>query len=342
MKAIVLHNKGDANQLKYEEVETPKIDDDEVLVKVKAASVNHLDVWVRMGQFPVKYPLIPGCEAAGDVVETGKNVKGLRKNDNVVVIPRIFCGKCEYCKSGNDNLCKNGKTLGVTINGCYAEYVKAPQQNLLLMNERIGYEEATSVPVAYGTAYRVLMSLAKIKPKETVLITAAGSGVGTGAVQIAKLSGATVIAAAGSDEKLEKTKNLGADFLVNYYRSQNFDEEVRYLTNGSGVDVVIEQVGGSIFTKSLKCLKKNGRIAVFGATAGSKVEFDIQHFYRNNLSMFGSSGATKKEIMEIFELVKKEKIKPVIDRTFPLKDASQAHKYMEERRNFGKIILEVS
>lgn len=339
MKAIVLHNKGDANQLKLEEVETPKINDDEVLVKIKAASINHLDIWVRTGQFPIKYPLIPGCEAAGDIVDLGKNVKGFKKGDRVVIIPRIFCGKCEYCLAGNNNLCKNGKTLGVSDNGCYAEYVKAPQRNLLLMDAKISYEEAASVPVAYGTAYRVVTSLARLEPKETVLITASGSGVGTGAVQIAKLYGANVIAAAGSDEKLEKIKELGADFLVNYYRNQNFDEEVRYITKGNGVDVVIEQIGGNIFTKSLKCLKKNGRIVVFGATAGNKVEFDIQYFYRNNFSMHGSSGATRKEITEIFELVKSGKIKPIIDRVFPLKDAGLGHKYMEERKNFGKIIL---
>lgn len=338
MKAIVLRNKGSANQLKYEEVEVPKINDNEVLVKIKAASVNHLDIWVREGQFRVKYPLILGCEAAGDIVEIGKNVKGFKKNDKVLVTPKTICSKCEYCLEGNDNLCGNSKVLGLTADGCYAEYAKVPQQNLILIG-KLGYEEAASVPVAYGTAYRAVATLAKLKPKETALITAAGSGVGTGAVQIAKLAGAVVIAAAGNGEKLEKIKSIGADFTVDYYRNLNFDEEVKCLTNGNGVDVVIEQVGGAIFAKSMKCIKKNGRIAVFGATAGAKAEFDIQHFYRNNLSMFGSSGATKKEIAEIFELVKKGRIKPVIDKRFPLKDAALAHKYMEERKNFGKIIL---
>ena len=339
MKAIVLHNKGDANQLKYEEVETPKINDDEVLVKLKAASVNHLDIWVREGNIQPKYPIILGCEGAGDVAEIGKNVHGFNKGDKVVVMPSIPCRQCEFCLAGNDNLCKNVKRIGITVNGCYAEYIKIPPQSLLLMNDKINYEEAASVPITFGTAYRVLISLAKIKPGETVLIQAAGSGVGTAAIQIAKLAGAKVIAAAGNDEKLDKAKSLGADLLVNYYRNQNFDEEVKYLTNGNGVDVVVEQVGGNILPKSLNCLKKGGRLVTLGTTAGNKVEMDVQHFYRNNLTMMGTSGTTHREVREVFELVKDEKLRPIIDRTFPLKDASLAHKYIEERKNFGKIVL---
>ena len=341
MKAIVLHNKGDASQLKFEEVETPKINDDEALVKLKAASVNHLDVWVRMGHFPVSYPLILGCEGAGDIVEIGKNVEDFKKGDKVVVLPSITCGQCEYCLTGNDNLCKNAKRLGMTVNGCYAEYVKVPQQNLLLMNDRLNYEEAASVPITFGTAYRVLINLAKIKVGETVLIQAAGSGVGTAAIQIAKLLGTKVIAAAGNDEKLDSAKSLGADLLVNYYRNNNFDEEVKYLTNGDGVDVVIEQIGGNILPRALNCLKKGGRLVTLGTTAGNKIEMDVQHFYRNNLTMLGTSGVTQKEIRDVFELVKDGKLKPIIDKVFPLKEASLAHKYMEERRNFGKIILKV-
>ncbi|MBI2649811.1 zinc-binding dehydrogenase [Candidatus Woesearchaeota archaeon] len=339
MKAIILHNKGDASQLKYEEVETPKINDDEALVKIKAASVNHLDIWVREGNVPANYPIIPGCEAAGDIAEIGKNVKDFKKGDKVLVHPRVTCGKCEYCFEGNDNLCKNAKQLGVTINGCYAEYVKAPKENLYPMNDKISYEEAASVPITFGTAYRVLISLAKIKLGETVLIMAVGSGVGTAALQIAKLAGATVIAAAGNDEKLDKAKELGADLLVNYYRNQNFDEEVRYLANGNGVDVVVEQIGGNILPKALKCLRKGGRLITLGTTAGNNVEIDAQHFYRNNLAMIGTSGTTHKEVRKVFELVKQEKLKPVIDKVFSLKDASLAHKYMEERKNFGKIVL---
>ncbi|MDP3766271.1 MAG: zinc-binding dehydrogenase [Nanoarchaeota archaeon] len=339
MKAIVLHSKGNADQLKYEEVETPKINDDEVLVKIKAASVNHLDIWIREGNVPAHYPVILGCEGAGDVAETGKNVNGFKKGDKVVVMPSIPCRQCEYCLAGSDNLCKNLKRIGITVNGCYAEYTKAPLQNLLLMNDKINYEEAASVPITFGTAYRVLISLAKIKPGETVLVQAAGSGVGTAAIQIAKLAGANVIAAAGNDEKLDKAKSLGADLLVNYHRNQNFDEEVRYLTNGNGVDVVVEQIGGNILPKSLNCLKKGGRLFTLGTTAGNKIEIDIQHFYRNNLTMMGTSGTTHREVKEVFELVKEGKLKPIIDRAFPLKDASLAHKYMEERRNFGKIVL---
>ena len=339
MKAIVLHNKGDASQLKFEEVEIPKINDDEVLVRVKAASVNHLDVWVRDGNIPGILPVILGCEGAGDVVDIGKNVKGFKKDDKVVVMPTIPCLSCEYCIRGNDNLCKNMKRVGITVNGCYAEYAKVPAQSLILINDKISYEEAASVPITFGTAYRVLINLAKIKIGETVLIQAAGSGVGTAAIQIAKLAGAKVIAAAGNDEKLDKAKELGADYLVNYYRNQNFDEEVKYLTNGNGVDVVIEQVGGNILPKSFHCLKKGGRLVTLGKTAGNIIEIDVQHFYRNNLAMLGTSGTTHREVRSVFELVKDGKLKPIIDRTFSLKEASLAHQYMEERRNFGKIVL---
>lgn len=341
MKAIILHNKGNADQLKLEEVKTPEIDDNEVLVKVMATSINHLDIWVRERHFPITYPIILGCEGAGDVVEIGKNVQGFKEGDKVLVHPRIVCGQCEYCFEGNDNLCKNAMQLGVTINGCYAEYVKVPPENLYLINDKISYEEAASVPITFGTAYRVLINLAKIKVGETALIMAAGSGVGTAAIQIAKLAGAKVIAAAGNDEKLEKAKEIGADFLVNYYRNQDFDKEVKDLTNGSGVDVVIEQVGGNILPKAMNCLKKGGRLVTLGTTAGNKVELDVQYFYRNNLTMLGTSGTTHREVRAVFELVKEGKLKPIIDKIFPLKDASLAHKYMEERRNFGKIILKI-
>lgn len=341
MKAIVLHNKGNTDQLKYEEVETPKINDDEVLVKIKAASVNHLDIWVRVGNMPTNYPLILGCEGAGDIVQLGKNVKEFKKGDRVAVIPKIVCSRCDYCLAGNDNLCKNANTLGVTVNGCYAEYVKVPSQNLLLMNDKHSYEEAASVPTTFGTAYRCLITLAKIIPGETVLVQSAGSGVGTAAIQIAKLAGAKVIAAAGNEEKLEKAKSLGADLTVNYYKNKDFDSEVKDLTNRDGVDAVIEQVGGDIFLKSLNCLKRGGRIVILGTTSGSKVEMNMQFFYRNNFTLLGTSGITHKEVRNVFELVKDGKLKPIIDKTFPLKDASLAHKYMEERRNFGKIILKV-
>lgn len=339
MKAIVLHNKGSADQLSYEEAETPKINDDEALVKIKAASVNHLDIWVREGNVPANYPLILGCEGAGDIAEIGKNVHGFKKGDRVAVMQSIPCRQCGFCMAGNDNLCKNAKRTGITVNGCYAEYVKAPQSSLILMNDRITYEEAASVPITFGTAWRVLISLARIRPGESVLVLAAGSGVGTAAIQIAKLAGAKVIAAAGNDEKLDKARELGADLLVNYYRNQNFDEEVKYLTNGDGVDAVVEQVGGNILSKSLNCIKKGGRLVTLGTTAGGKIEIDVQHFYRNNLTMIGTSGVTHKEVREVFELVKGGKLKPVIDRIFQLKDAGMAHEYMEERRNFGKIIL---
>ncbi len=339
MKAIVLRNKGDAAQLKYEEVETPRINDNEVLVKVKAASVNHLDIWVRMGQFPINYPIIPGCEAAGDVAEIGKNAHGFRKGDKVLVMPGIICHKCEYCLAGNDNLCSNRKSLGVNANGCYAEYVKVPSENLLLMGDKLSYEEAASVPIVFGTAYRILINLAGIKLGETVLINAAGSGVGAAAIQIAKLAGAKVIATAGSDEKTKKAKLLGADFAVNYSKNKDFDKEIMKLTNNNGVDAVIEQVGGNVFLKSLNCLKKGGRIIVFGTTSGNVVSFDIRDFYRKNFIMLGTYGTTHKEVRKAFELVKEGKLKPVIDSAFPLKDAASAHRYMEERRNFGKIIL---
>lgn len=341
MKAIVLRGRGDARQLKLEEVEAPKISDNEILVRVKAASVNHLDVWVRIGQFPVNYPIIPGCEAAGDVEEIGKDAHGFKKGDKVLVMPGIICHKCENCLAGNDNLCSSRKSLGVNANGCYAEYVKVPSENLLLMGDKLNYEEAASVPIVFGTAYRILINLARIKIGETVLINAAGSGVGTAAIQIAKLAGAKVIATAGSEEKVRKAKLLGADFAVNYSKNKDFDKEVVKLTNNNGVDAAIEQVGGDIFLKSLNCIKKGGQIIVFGTTSGNVVSFDIRDFYRKNLTMLGTYGTTHKEVRKAFELVKEGKLKPVIDRAFPLKDASLAHKYMEERRNFGKIVLKV-
>ncbi len=341
MEAIILHNKGGADQLKFGEAQIPKIKENEVLVKVKAASVNHLDIWVREGNFPIRYPIILGCECAGDVAEIGKNVQGFNKGDKVAVMPSIPCRQCGFCLAGNDNLCESLKRLGITVNGCYAEYVKVPAQNLLLMNNTLSYEGAASVPIVFGTAYRVLISLAKIKVGETVLIMAAGSGVGTCAIQIAKLAGARVITAAGTDEKLVKAGSLGADFTVNYSKIPDFNKEVMCFTNGEGADVVIEQLGGESFNRSLICLKRGGRIVVLGTTSKNSFDIDMRNFYRNNYKMIGTSGTTHKEVREVFELVKVGKLKPIIDKIFPLKDASLAHKYMEGRKNFGKIVLRV-
>lgn len=340
MKAVVFHEHGGPEKLVYQDVPTPLPGEDEVLIRVKACSINHVDVWVRQGipAYKIAFPHISGCDVAGTVETVGKNVTGINRGEKVFVAPGLSCFRCAYCLSGQDNMCIAYKILGAHTNGGYAEYVTVPAINVLTMPNTLRFEEAASFPLAFLTAWHMLITRAGLKAGQEVLVLAAGSGIGTAAIQIAKLAGAWVIAAAGRDEKLSKAKALGADEVINYGR-EDFSNKIREFTGGKGVDVVFEHVGPETWEKSLTSLAKNGKLVTCGATSGPEARTDLRYIFSRQLSIIGSMMGTRSELLEVTKLMEIGKLKPVIDSVFPLKEARKAQERMLERNHFGKLVL---
>ena len=340
MKAVRIHEHGGPEKLKIDKVDDPVPGEDEVLVQVKACALNHLDLWVRRGipgqKFPL--PLIPGSDVAGVVKKVGSVVKGIRAGDRVVVQPGLSCGRCAPCLAGLDNLCRSYSILGETRNGGCAEYVCVPSINIVPLREGLPFNEAAAVPLTFLTAWHMLVARAGVRPGEDVLVHAAGSGVGVAAIQIAKLHGARVIATAGTDATLKRAREIGADDAINY-RKFDFYDEVRKITGKRGVDIVIDSVGAEVWHKDMKLLKQGGRIVVCGVTSGFEVATDIRYIFFRNLSILGSTMGTKSELLEIMRLVEKRALKPVVDSVLPMEKIAEAHKRMEARKQFGKIVL---
>jgi len=339
MKAIIFYEQGGTDKLRYEDVPVPQIGQNEVLVSVRACAVNRLDIRARQDRPEVEpMPHILGSDVAGDVAEVGANVLNVSVGDKVVISPCMNCGQCEDCIDGYESLCDFQKILGFQTNGGYAEFVKAPGQNMLKVSGGVVYEELAAVPIAFLTAWHMLMTRANLKAGEDVLILSAGSGVGSAALQIAKLAGARVFATASTDAKLQKAKELGADFAINY-REVDFGEAVKEFTNGRGVDVVYEHIGAATFEQSIKSLAKNGRLVTCGVTSGNLATINIRYIYQKQLTILGSALGNKSELLKVLNLVGQGRLKPVISKVLPLHDAAKAHQLMEDRNNFGKLIL---
>ncbi len=340
MKAVVFNEHGSIDKLVYTDFTEPEISPSEVLVKVNACGINHLDIWVREGMPGITIPLphILGCEITGEIAGVGSAVKGLSVDQRVLIAPGINCGRCEYCLSSNDSLCHEFRIMGFQVDGGYAEYAKAPAENIIQISERLSFEEWAAVPLVFLTAWHMLKTRAGLSTGETVLIHAAGSGIGSAAIQIARLSGAEVITTVGSEEKLEKAKELGADHVINYSK-EDFVNKVNEFTDNRGVDVVFEHIGPETWEKSLLCLKRGGRIVTCGATSGSTVSFDLRFFFAKQLSISGCYMGSRKELLDVLRLIELGRLKPVVDSVFPLADAAAAQTKMLERKQFGKIVL---
>jgi len=340
MKAVIFQEHGGPDKLQLADVPEPRIGSDEVLLDVKACALNHLDIWVRQGMPGIHIPLphILGCDVSGEIKRVGKNVKDLKAGDRVVIAPGISCGTCQWCASGWDSLCNEYKILGFQVDGGYAECVNVPARNAIAISNRYSLEEWASVPLVFLTAWHMLVTRAELKKNETVLIHAAGSGVSSAAIQIAKHIGARVITTVGSDEKVKHAKELGADHIINY-KIKDFSKETRDLTNGEGVNVVLEHIGTETFTKSLASLGKKGRLVTCGVTSGANVEMDLRNLFFNQHSIMGCYMGGLDELIKVITLIDSGKLKPVLDLTFKLKDAQKAHEYMLARKNFGKIVL---
>ncbi len=340
MKAIRFHEYGGPEVLRYEDVPEPEIREDEVLVRVRACALNHLDLWVRKGIGNVPLPHIPGSDVAGDVVRVGEYVDGIREGQRVLLAPMVYCGHCLFCVSGRQNLCKQFSVLGNRVDGGCRELLPARRDYLIPIPDSLSFEQAACVPLVFLTAWHMLAGRVGIRPGQMVLVWGAGSGVGSAAIQIVKLWGGRVIATAGDERKLAKARELGADFTVNHSQ-QKVSEEVKRLTGGEMVDVVFEHVGQATWPESMRSLKSTGVIVTCGATTGPMVDIDLRFLYSRQLSYLGSYMGTMGELHDVLQHVFSGRLKPVLDRTFPLAEARAAHERLEKREMFGKIVLVV-
>jgi NADPH:quinone reductase-like Zn-dependent oxidoreductase len=339
MKAVRIHQFGGPEVLSYEDVPDPQPRKDQVRVRVKACSLNHLDLWVRQGLPGVKLPHIPGSDIAGEVVEVGEYVTGIKSGQRVIVAPMHFCGHCVKCLAGLQNQCREFTVIGNAVDGGDCELFAAPAANVIPILDSFDFNQAASVPLVFVTAWHMLVGLAGVRPGQTVLVLGASSGVGIAAIQIAKLFHCRVITTAGSEEKLEKARTLlKADYAINHYK-QKISDEVRKITNKEGVDIVVEHVGAATWDESMKCLKTAGTLVTCGATTGPSVGIDLRHLFARQLRLLGSYMGTMGELNEVLGHVFAGRLKPVVDRTFPLSEIRAAHEYLAKSQMFGKVIV---
>jgi NADPH:quinone reductase-like Zn-dependent oxidoreductase len=299
-------------------------------------------LWVRRGLpgIPIPLPHIPGSDIAGEIAKVGSEVHTVHVGQKVVLAPGVTCGKCPACLSGNDNLCRDYTNLGYMIDGGCAEFVRCPEVNCMPYPENLDWVHAAAVPLVFQTAWHMLVARAHLQPGETVLVLAAGSGVGSAAVQIAKFCGARVIATAGSDEKLQKAKQIGADEVI-HHGIMPIAKEVRRLTSNHGVDVVFEHVGTATWDESVKSLAPAGRLVTCGATTGHDGKIDLRFLFTRQLSIMGSYMGNKSELRTVLSLVSQGRLKPIVDKVWPLHDCIAAHNYLEKGKQFGKLVLTI-
>lgn len=345
MKAAVYHEYGPPEVLRYEDITKPQAGAGEVVVRVKAAAINAFDLMAREGRYKPnkgKFPHILGADFGGEIAEIGAEVeRPLTVGQRVTAWWVVPCGYCEQCLGGHWNRCAlDYKYLGAHLHGAYAQFVKLPAINVVPIPDEMSFEEAAAFPTAYGTAWHMLVTRGRIGPGETILIQAAGAGVSVAGIQIAKLAGARVFATSSTPEKLERAKRLGADEVINY-KEQDFQAEVMRLTGKRGVDVVLEHVGGPVFEASIRSLTRGGRLLTCGGTADYQVSFNIAYVFHKELTIVGSNSATRAELDLMMPLIKDGKLdlKASIDRSFDLADAAEAHRYLEARNQFGKVVL---
>lgn len=338
-----MHGYGGVEQLFYEDAPDPRVSEpNEVLVKLKAASLNHIDIWNRLGAtgMVVQMPHILGADGAGVVIEVGERVENVKKGDPVCLYPATGCARCEFCLTGRDFMCVYLRVLGERLEGTYAQCVKLPAENCFQLPGKFSFEEAAAFPLVFITLWRMLITNAQLKPGETLLVIGIGGGVASAALQVAKKIGAHVIVTSGSDDKLKRAQSLGADHRINH-REKDFTRAVSALTDGRGVDVVLDCVGGEIWQKSLAALSRGGRLVTCGATAGGQPIDDLTAIFSKHLKIYGSTLGSREEFRQLLSFLEIAQIRPIIDSVFPLEDAAAAQRRMEEAKQFGKILLQI-
>jgi NADPH:quinone reductase-like Zn-dependent oxidoreductase len=341
-EAVVLRSHGGPEVLTRETIDIAGPGPREVLVRVRAAALNHLDIWVRRGlpHLKLTYPHRLGSDVVGDVEALGPGARGATVGDRVVVNPGLSCGLCASCLSGHDNLCAHYGILGEHTNGGYARHLVVPDTNLVPFPESMPVTDVAAIPLVFLTAWQMVVEKARISPGQTVLVHAAGSGVSSAAIQIAKLFGARVIATTGSDAKVARALALGADDVINH-ATHDFVAEVKKLTAKRGVDAVIEHVGGDMIARSVLVTANGGRIVTCGATAGHSPVIDLRHVFFRQIEILGSTMGSKSALLAVLEHVKAGRLHAVVDRVVPLWQAADAHRALEAREAFGKIVFEV-
>lgn len=342
MLAAVMHRYGGADSLSVEAVPDPVPGPSDVVVRLEAAALNHLDIDLRAGtsRIPLELPHILGGEGVGRIEYLPSTLDvDLTIGDRVMVLEEVSCGACQECLTGHQNRCESAIWVGVSRPGCYAQLIAVPVNGVIaLPDERDAFQWA-AVQAAFGTAWHMLITRGQLVAGERVLINGAGAGIGSAAIQVATLAGAEVIATAGSDVKLERARELGAAWCIDYLRD-DWDAEVLAATDGNGVDLVYDHVGGDVLVKSLRALRPGGRIATCGAHGGETVPLDVISLFRYEHTIIGSRTCTPRELSIVIDLVANQKLEPVVDSVFPLSAVSAAHERMELRRHFGKIILD--
>jgi NADPH:quinone reductase-like Zn-dependent oxidoreductase len=343
VKALAFEKFGGPDVLAVRDVPDPKIGPDEVLVRVKACALNHLDIFVREGIPALKTPLPfwTGCDIAGDVVEVGAAVKDVKTGTRVAVNPNLTCGRCEFCMQGEDSLCVRYGILGEHKPGGMAELVAVRSDNVLPLPAHVSYTDAASFVLTNMTAWRMVVTQAQVKPGQDVLIIGVGGGVSSTAVQIAKLCGARVLVTSSSDAKLDKAKALGADIGINYSKDADWTKPVAEHTGKRGVDVVIENVGAATWKQSIRVLKNGGRLVTCGATTGPIGETLIPLVFWKQLHIIGSTMANRKEFHDVMGQFFAGRLKPIVDEIVPLAEGAAAQQRLGEGKQFGKIVLSV-
>jgi NADPH:quinone reductase-like Zn-dependent oxidoreductase len=337
MKAVRIHAHGGLEQLRIDDLPAPAPGPQQVLIQIKAAALNQLDIRVRKGIPGVPLPVIMGADAAGVVREVGSGVKQFKPGDRVLGQPGAGCGLCQECKDGREHYCLKYGMAGEHFDGYQAELVALDESMVLPMPAGITFEEGAAIPLVYLTAWEMVVNKARVKQGDTVLVMAASSGVGGAAVQIAKMHGARVIATAGT-AKLEKAAILGADAVLDHYK-QDVAKEVKALTRSRGVDIVVDHVGQATWASSMRSLAKGGRLVTCGATTGPEVKMDLRFLFMKQQSILGSTMGSRGDMLRILDHVKAGKLRPVMDSVFPFTEVAAAHQHLESGRQFGKVIL---
>jgi NADPH:quinone reductase-like Zn-dependent oxidoreductase len=344
MKSAVIQEHGGLDRVRIEQVSAPEPTEDEVVLNVHSAGLNHLDIWVRKGRpgLKIAMPHILGSDAAGVVTDVGANVKNINIGDEVILNPGLSCGCCEYCNRGEQSECASFEIVGMARQGTFAEKIAVPFYNVLPKPAHMNFDEAGAFALSYLTAWRMLMTRARLKPGQTVLIHGVGGGVALSALQLAKLAGAEVIVTSSSDEKLTRAIQLGAEHTINYRKVDDVAQCVRDVTSGRGVDIVIDTVGAATWSIDFSAVCRGGKIVLCGVTSGPQAPTNLQILYWNQLTILGSTMGSDKDFRQMLKAVTAAKLKPVIDSVIPLAEVKDAMGKMEEGKQFGKIVLKVS
>lgn len=342
MKAAVFHQCGDASQVKIEEVPDPQVGAGQALIRVRASAFNHLELWSLHGPTDESYhfPMWTGSDIAGVIERLAPDVTGWSAGEAVVVNPSLSCGKCERCLEGEVSQCDEYDILGMNGNGGNAEFIAADADKLMRMPDGFDFVKAAAAPLAYQTAWRAIVKRARLQKEEDVLILGASGGVAAAGIQISKLLGGRVFAVTSSEEKMDKARLAGADFVLNRKTSNPFDE-VRRLTHGRGVDLVVENVGAATWGESQKILRKGGRLVTYGRTTGREAVTNLSLLFWNEQTLIGSTMGSLSDFREVMELVFNGKITPIIDSVYPLEQAAEAYAHYERGEQFGKIVLQI-